>query len=183
LGFNSGCGKGCGLFKKSLWLILLTLILSLFLIPACAGKDGSIVTEKGDKVKVDYTGTLNDGTVFDSSKGRTPLEFTVGAGQMIAGFDKAVLGMQVGQTKKVTIPAAEAYGTADPEMVVSVPKSKLPSGMNPKIGDRLVMASSDGQQIPVRVVEVNANDIKVDANHELAGQDLTFEITMVAITK
>jgi peptidylprolyl isomerase len=169
-------------FKKSVWLIVLALTLSLFLIPACAGKDGSIVVEKGDKVKVDYTGTLSDGTIFDSSKGKTPLEFTVGAGQMIAGFDKAVLGMQVGQTKKVTIPAAEAYGTQDPGLIVSVPKEKLGTGLNPKVGDQLVM-SANGQQIPVRVIEVNANDIKIDANHELAGKDLTFEITMVAITK
>ena len=171
------------MLKKSNWIILLTLVLSLFLISACAGKEGSIVAQKGDKVKVDYTGTLSDGTVFDSSKGRAPLEFTVGAGQMIAGFDKAVVGMKVGETKKVTIPATEAYGPSDPDMIVSVPKSKLPAGMNPQVGDQLGMTTSDGQQIPVRVVEVNVDSIKVDANHEMAGKDLTFEITMVAITK
>lgn len=175
--------RDAGVFKNYKWILLLTLIVSLLLIPACAGKDGSIVAQNGDKVKVDYTGTLSDGTVFDSSKGRAPLEFTVGAGQMIAGFDKAVVGMKVGQTKKITIPAAEAYGPSDPDMIVSVPRSKLPAGMKPKVGDQLGMTTSGGQQIPVRVVEVSTDNIKVDANHELAGQDLTFEITMVAITK
>jgi peptidylprolyl isomerase len=141
------------------------------------------VVKSGDKVKVDYTGKLTNGDVFDSSKGREPLAFTVGAGQMIQGFDKAVLGMKVSQTKTVTIPAAEAYGPRRDEMVIKVDKSQLPAGMNPKVGDQLGMRHSNGSKMPVTVTSVTDTTMTVDANHFLAGKDLIFEITLVEIEK
>jgi FKBP-type peptidyl-prolyl cis-trans isomerase 2 len=146
-------------------------------------KEGQEVAKKGDKVAVHYTGTLSDGTQFDSSEGRAPLEFTVGAGQMIAGFDKAVDGMKVGETKTVTIPAAEAYGTVRPELVMEFPKSSLPQGMNPKVGEQLQMRNSSGGTAIVTVTRVTDSSITVDANHELAGKDLTFKIRLVEIKK
>lgn len=140
------------------------------------------MVENGDSVKVDYTGSLTDGSVFDSSIGRTPLGFTVGAGQMIAGFDKAVLGMKVGQTKKVTIPSAEAYGPKNEGMIAVFDKKELPAGMNPKVGDQLQMRSQSGN-LMVTVTAVTDTNFTVDANHELAGKDLVFEITLVELTK
>ncbi len=137
----------------------------------------------GDKVKVHYTGTLKDGTVFDSSVNRTPLAFTVGAGQMIEGFDKAVVGMKVGESKTVTIAAAQAYGERQESAVQVVLKKDLPPTLNPKVGDRLVARGSDGSAINVKVVAVTDSAVTVDANHELAGQDLIFEIKMVEITR
>ncbi|MEN7548892.1 peptidylprolyl isomerase [Rapidithrix thailandica] len=136
----------------------------------------------GDKVKVHYVGTLNDGEVFDSSVARNqPIEFTLGAGQMIKGFEKAVLGMQVSEKKTVTIPCDEAYGPSSEENVVNFPKENLPADMNPKVGDQLTMNSPEGQQIPVVVKEVTEDLIVLDANHVLAGKDLTFEIELVEI--
>jgi peptidylprolyl isomerase len=140
------------------------------------------VTQNGDTVKVDYTGTLSDGTVFDSSIGRTPLEFTVGAGQMIAGFDKAVVGMKLGETKKVTIPADEAYGQRNDKLTAVINKSELPPGLNPKVGDRLQMQTQNGP-IAVLVTAVTDTTFSIDGNHELAGKDLTFEIKVVELTK
>jgi peptidylprolyl isomerase len=137
------------------------------------------MVENGDTVKVDYTGTLADGTVFDSSIGKTPLGFTVGSGQMIAGFDKAVLGMKKGETKKVTISADEAYGQHDESLVQVVNKSQLSPGMNPKVGDQL--QSSNG--MVVTVIATTDTTITVDANPPMAGKDLTFEITLVELIK
>jgi peptidylprolyl isomerase len=138
------------------------------------------MVKNGDKVKVHYTGSLSDGTIFDSSESREPLEFTVGAGQMIKGFDSAVVGMEVGETKKVTIPADQAYGQRNENMTMVVDKAELPAGMNPKIGDKLEASSSNGSMI-VTVTEVTDTTFTVDANHELAGKDLTFEIKLVEL--
>ena len=137
--------------------------------------------KKGDKVKVHYTGKLNDGSVFDSSANREPLEFEVGAGMMIAGFDSAVSGMKVGDKKVAEIPAAEAYGEKNDEMVVSVPKAQLPPDLKPEIGQQLSMQQPNGQAIPVVVTNVEEETIEIDANHPLAGKDLIFDIELVEI--
>jgi peptidylprolyl isomerase len=135
----------------------------------------------GDTVQVHYTGKFDDGSVFDSSAGREPLEFTVGSGQVIPGFEQAVEGMAVGQTKTVTIPAAEAYGDRVAEAVLQVPREQLPPDLEPEVGQQLVMQSRDGRQIPIVVVEVTEDSITIDANHPLAGRDLTFEIELVSV--
>ncbi len=164
--------------KKLTVILLGILCLSILLITGCGG---SKVAQKGDTVKVDYTGTLGDGSVFDSSIGRTPLEFTVGAGQMIEGFDKAVVGMKVGETKKVTIPADQAYGQRNQAMTAVINKTELPPGMNPNVGDQLQMQTQNGP-IVVTVIAVTDTTFTIDGNHALAGKDLTFEIKLVELT-
>ena len=137
--------------------------------------------EKGNNVKVHYTGTLTDKTVFDSSREREPLAFTVGAGQMIAGFDAAVVGMKVGENKTVTIPANEAYGPKSEEAMIKVPKEQLPEGMAPEIGMQLEARQPDGRAQVLVVAEVLETEVVLDANHPLAGKDLIFDIEMVEI--
>lgn len=139
------------------------------------------VAKKGDKVKVHYTGKLTDGTIFDSSEGREPLEFEVGAGMMIKGFDAAVDGMDLGATVTAEIPAAEAYGEAREDMIIDVPRTNLPPDMNPEVGQQLAMSQPDGQQVPVKVKEVREDVVVIDANHDLAGKDLIFDIELVEI--
>ena len=165
--------------KIGYWLLALIIVPVLVLSAGCGGS--AVAAKKGDTVKVDYTGTLKDGTQFDSSIGREPLQFTVGAGQMIAGFDAAVVGMKVGEKKTVTIPAAQAYGERDTKLVFDVPRSQLPANINPQVGMKLQMTQNSGQVVVVTITEVNESAVKMDANHELAGKDLTFEITMVEI--
>jgi len=138
--------------------------------------------KKGDKVKVHYTGTLTDGTVFDSSLEREPIEFELGAGQMIAGFDKAVDGMSIGDKKTTEIPSAEAYGEKRDDMMVLVPNDKVPADIKPEVGMQLSMQQPDGQPLPVVIAEVNDENIVLDANHPLAGKDLNFEIELVEIS-
>ena len=138
--------------------------------------------KKGDKVKVHYTGRLKDGTVFDSSEGKTPLAIVVGAGMMIAGFDNAVNGMKVGDKVTAEIPANEAYGERKEEMLFEVPKSNLPEGMEPVEGMPLAMQQQDGTPVPVKIAEVKEDIVVIDANHELAGMDLIFDIEMVEIS-
>lgn len=135
----------------------------------------------GDSVKVHYTGKLKDGTIFDSSKGREPLAFQVGAGQMIKGFDTAVNGMEVGDSKVAEIPAAEAYGEARQDLMFDVPKSDLPADLKPEVGQQLAMTQPNGQQVPVTVAKVEEDKVVIDANHQLAGKDLIFEIELVEI--
>lgn len=135
----------------------------------------------GDSVKVHYTGKLKDGTVFDSSKDREPLAFQVGAGQMIKGFDAAVNGMEVGDTKTAEIPAAEAYGEARQDLIFDVPKSNLPEDLKPEVGQQLAMTQPNGQQVPVTVAKVEEDKVVIDANHQLAGKDLIFDIELVEI--
>jgi peptidylprolyl isomerase len=169
------------MLKKIGITIFLILISGLVLIIGCGKGETTEVVKNGDNIKVEYTGTLADGTQFDSNVGKTPLAFKVGAGQMIEGFDKAVVGMKVGETKTVTIPADEAYGPRQENMVVEVPRSQL-GGLNPKVGDGLTMTSG-GQSFPVVVIKVSDTSITVDANPELAGKDLTFKIKILEITK
>lgn len=137
--------------------------------------------KKDDQVKVHYTGTLTSGEVFDSSVEREPLAFTVGAGQMIKGFDDAVNGMEINEKKKVSIPAAEAYGERNDQLMQIVPKSDLPDDMDPQLGQTLVASGPDGQQSHVVIAEVTEETITVDANHPLAGKDLVFDIELVEI--
>lgn len=137
--------------------------------------------KSGDTVKIHYTGTLDDGTQFDSSKDREPLEFEVGSGQVIPGFDKAVEGMSVGEEKSVNIASDDAYGPHHAQMVQEVPKSALPQGLEPETGMGLQAQGQDGQPINLLVTEVNEESITVDANHPLAGKDLNFDIELVDI--
>lgn len=132
----------------------------------------------GDTVRIHYTGTLTDGTVFDSSEGRGPLEFIVGIGQVIPGFDRAVEGMTTGETQTVEIPAEEAYGPLREEMMLSVSPDQFPEGMEPEIGQQLQLSQPDGETVVVRVADIADDAVLLDANHELAGKDLTFEITL-----
>lgn len=134
-----------------------------------------------DTVRVHYTGKLADGEIFDDSRGREPIEFTLGAGQVIPGFEKAVLDMAVSDTKTVNIPSADAYGDYRPELIQAVPLSELPEEIKPEVGMQLVSQAPDGQQIPLVVTEVNADTIKVDANSPLAGKDLVFDLELVEI--
>ena len=137
--------------------------------------------KSGDTVKIHYTGTLDDGTEFDSSAGREPLEFALGGGQVIPGFDSAVDGMSIGDSKTVTIAPGEAYGERHDQLVQEVPKSALPEDMKPEIGMQLQSQSPDGQIMNLVVAEVAEESITVDGNHPLAGQALTFAIELVEI--
>lgn len=140
-----------------------------------------MTAKKGDTVMVHYTGTLLDGTVFDSSKGRSPLGFKVGAGQMIPGFDKAVEGMAVGETKTATLAPAEAYGESDPDYMITVPLTEVPEDITPELGMQLQLTDETGRPTNVVITEITDQHIVLDANHDLAGKTLVFEITLVSI--
>lgn len=176
--------------------ILVVAIALAVVASGCTGADSMATVKKGDTVAVNYVGTLEDGTMFDTSlaeqakkgnvyneqRGYEPLEFSVGAGQMIKGFDTGVVGMTIGETKKVTIPAAEAYGEFRTELVREVQTNLITGNTNTtlKAGDKLYVQSPQGVQ-EVKVVSSNANVTRVDFNHPLAGKTLIFEITVVAI--
>lgn len=135
----------------------------------------------GDTVKVHYTGMLEDGTVFDSSREREPLEFTLDEGQLIPGFEEAVKGMAPGEIKTVEIPPEKAYGPHHEDAVLHVPRDRMPEGLDPQVGDQLQVQSTSGQTFPALVTEVTDEEVTLDANHPLAGKTLTFEIELVAI--
>ena len=137
--------------------------------------------KKNDKVKVHYTGTLADGTVFDSSREAEPLEFTIGGGDLIKGFDEAIPGMAIGDIKTVNIPADEAYGTANEEMVFQVERAQFAEDMTPEVGQQFQIDTPDGQQMVVAITAIEGDQITLDANHPLAGQDLTFELELMEI--
>ncbi len=144
---------------------------------------------EGDRVKVHYTGRLEGGEVFDSSLcldegcgcDTAPLEFTVGAGEVIPGFEKAVIGMSEGDKKTFTIAVDEAYGKRNEELVVAVERGNIPEDINPEVGMRIEVTQEDGQEFPVIVTAVNDTHVTLDANHPLAGRDLTFDIELVEI--
>lgn len=141
-----------------------------------------MTVKKGDKIKVDYTGTLEDGSVFDSSKNHgQPLEFEVGSGQLIKGFDEGVVGMEVGAEKEIKLAPAEAYGEPREELKKKVPKEQLPPGQEPKVGMAMGVGLPNGQQVPAKIVEVTDKDVTIDLNHPLAGKTLTFKIKVVEI--
>jgi len=135
----------------------------------------------GDIVRIHYTGTLADGETFDSSRNRDPLEFTLGSGQVIAGFDAAVTGMAMGAAKTVEIPAAQAYGPRNPDGRQTFPRDRMPPDISLDIGTRLQLQSSGDEPLMVTVAEVTDKNVILDANHPLAGKDLTFEIELVEI--
>ena len=139
------------------------------------------IAKSGDKVKVHYHGRLEDGTTFDSSEGREPLEFEVGSGMVIKGFDDGVMGMNVGDKKTINIPVDEAYGPRDPERIVEFPKANFPPDMKPETGMRLNMTGGQGEVIPVVIAEVGDEVVILDANHPLAGEPLIFDIELVEI--
>jgi FKBP-type peptidyl-prolyl cis-trans isomerase 2 len=137
--------------------------------------------QNGDKVRVHYHGKLRSGETFDSSEGREPLEFTIGSGQVIKGFDDGVTGMDVGEKKTVEIPVGDAYGEKNDEMIIEFPKSQFPPDMNPEVGMQLMMNNGQGQSFPVNIVDVKEDSVLLDANHPLAGQDLIFDLELVEI--
>lgn len=135
----------------------------------------------GDKVKVHYHGRLTNGETFDSSEGRAPLEFEVGGGMVIKGFDDGVTGMNVGEKKTINIPFDEAYGARNPEMLIEMPKERFPADMELEVGMPLGMSDQHGQQFQVTITEIKDDVVMLDANHPLAGQDLVFDIELVEI--
>jgi FKBP-type peptidyl-prolyl cis-trans isomerase 2 len=137
--------------------------------------------KSGDTVKVHYHGKLTDGTTFDSSEGREPLEFEVGSGMVIKGFDDGVTGMKVGDKKTVNIPVDEAYGPKQSEMMVEFPINQFPPDLKPEVGMPLTMTTSQGHPVQVVITEVKAETVILDANHPLAGQDLVFDLELVEI--
>ena len=137
--------------------------------------------KQGDTVQVNYTGKLQDGTIFDTSYDRHPVQFTLGNGKLIAGFEKAVIGMNVGEKKIVIIPPGDAYGQRHSSAVVELERKNLPGGFEPRVGQRLELTQENDSTVLVTVVATSENKVTVDANHPLAGKDLTFEIELVSI--
>ena len=137
--------------------------------------------ENGKFISVHYTGTLDSGEVFDSSQGRQPLEFQMGAGQLIKGFEDAVMDMSLNEKKTFTLAPEEAYGNRDENQIHDFPKDQIPPGMDPKIGDTVAFSTPEGQQIPARLIEKDDEKLTFDLNHPLAGQTLTFNIEIVGI--
>jgi len=135
----------------------------------------------GDTVKVHYTGKLEDGTIFDSSADREPLQFTIGEELLIPGFEEAIIGMSPGETKTAVVSADQAYGPYREEMVLEVDRTQLPPELEPEIGQQLQMQQPDGQVVLIKIVDVSDSVVKLDANHPLAGKDLTFDIQLLEI--
>jgi len=137
----------------------------------------------GDTVQVHYTGTLDNGEVFDSSRDRDPLEFKVGGGMVIPGFDKAVLGLKAGESTTAKLPPEEAYGEIRKELIMPMQKSQIPEDITPEVGMQVMLQAQEGQQIPATITEVNENTIILDANAPLAGKTLNFDIEVVKIVQ
>ncbi|GHA21184.1 peptidyl-prolyl cis-trans isomerase [Devosia pacifica] len=137
--------------------------------------------KSGDTVRINYTGRLTDGTEFDSSAGREPLEFTLGAGQVIPGLEKHIDGMEVGAKDTVTIPSDAAYGPHRPEAIQTVERASVPENVPLDIGAQLQARTPDGQTVPLTVVGVDESSVQLDANHPLAGKDLVFDVELVEI--
>lgn len=135
----------------------------------------------GDTVKIHYTGKLEDGTVFDTSADGEPLEFTLGEGRVIPGFEEGVEGMEVGETRTISFPPDKGYGDHSSDLVFEVDRSNLPPDMDPEVGDQLALQSADGEKVAVTVSETSESSVTLDANHPLAGQELTFEVELVDI--
>lgn len=137
--------------------------------------------KQGDTVHVHYTGRLEDGTVFDSSKGKSPIEFVLGTGHVIPGFEKAVEGLSEGEQISATIPSEDAYGLRSEELVMNVPVENFPGESTPEVGQRFEMRTPDGQKVPVTVTETNDETVEIDANHPLAGKKLEFDLELVKV--
>ena len=139
--------------------------------------------KNGDTVRINYSGRLTDGTEFDTSAGREPLEFTLGEGQVIRGLEEHVQGMEPGTKDTVTIPSDAAYGPHRPEAVQTVDRAAVPDGIDLRVGTRLQARSADGGVLPITVIGVDESTVKVDANHPLAGKDLVFDVELLEIVK
>ena len=137
--------------------------------------------KSGDTIKVHYHGKLTNGTTFDSSEGREPLEFEVGSGMVIQGFDVGVTGMAIGEKKTINIPAEEAYGQKEEDRIMEFPMDRFPEDMKPEVGMQLNMSNGQGQNIPVVIAEVKEEAVILDANHPLAGEELVFDLELVEI--
>ena len=137
--------------------------------------------KKGDKVKIHYHGKLIDGNTFDSSAGREPLEFEIGSGQVIAGFDDGVTGMTIGEKKTINIPAERAYGEKQEQMIMEFPITQFPEDMVPEVGMQIEMNNGAGQNFPVVIVEIKDEIVVLDANHPLAGKELIFDLELIEI--
>ncbi len=137
--------------------------------------------KNGDTVNVHYTGKLKDGKVFDSSVEREPLQFAIGQGKIIPGFEQGVIGMKPGESKTVNIPAEKAYGPYRKELVLVVDKSKIPAHLKPEVGQKLTLNQPDGRAVPVRITDISESSVTLDANHPLAGKNLIFDIELVEI--
>lgn len=153
------------------------LLLGIMLATGC----GMAKAENGDTVKVHYTGTLEDGTVFDTSTGREPLEFTLGQGRLIPGFEQAVIGMKIGDLKTINIPADQAYGPYRDDLIIVTERGQLPEGIDLEVGQQLQMTQDSGEVVNVIISAISETTITIDANHPLAGKDLTFEIELIEI--
>ncbi len=165
--------------KRQFLAILGAVLAGTTLIGGCSPQ----YAEEGDAVSVHYTGTLEDGSQFDSSEGGDPLRFTIGASQMIRGFEDAVYGMKVGETKTVTIPSAQAYGAASDEMIYVMERDQFPAGTDLEVGRQITLTAGDGSRFPATVTELTDTTVTLDANHRLAGKDLIFEIKLVEVRK
>lgn len=137
--------------------------------------------KSGDTVKVHYTGKLDDGTVFDTSTNSAPLEFTIGSGSIIPGFEKAVIGMAPGESKTEQIPSENAYGPYLEDMVLTVDRQQIPAEIQPEVGQQLQLQHPSGNIIPVVITDIASETVTLDANHPLAGENLTFDIQLVEI--
>jgi FKBP-type peptidyl-prolyl cis-trans isomerase 2 len=151
--------------------------------PGDSPKNGGPMAQakSGDKIKVHYTGKFKDGKVFDSSRERDPLEFTIGAGQLIKGFDQGVRGMEVGESKTLEIPCDEAYGKKSKDLITVVKKTEFPENITPKVGQQLQTQDQSGRPINLRVTQIEGDDVTLDANHPLAGRTLIFDVELVEI--
>ena len=138
--------------------------------------------ELGDKVKVHYVGKLSNGEVFDQSNQEEPVSFEIGKGELIQGFEQAIIGMEAGETKTEQVPYDFAYGERRDDLVLELEKSKIPEHLNPQVGDQLEIKQDEGNNIPVVVKEITEESLTIDANHPLAGKDLTFELELVEIS-
>ena len=167
--------------KKNHVIMAISLLVITLMIQGCIPADEAGRAKTGDTVQVNYTGKLADGTVFDSSIGRQPLEVILGKGQVIPGFEKAILGMHVGENKTVTISASDAYGPSRKELIFEVPKENLPAGATPQVGQQLRGSKADGSTMMATITKISDKTVTLDANVPLAGKDLTFEIGLVKI--
>ena len=175
---KSGPGKQVkSLCCKPVVAVVLVIIVLGFLI---IGGSGNMI-EKGSKIKLHYKGTLEDGTVFDSSEGKDPLEFEVGAGAVIAGFDEGVIGMKKGEKKTINIPADKAYGQYDEKKMGEYPKANVPKEMELKVGAKMFLQSPEGGVALATIKEIKDDVVILDLNHPLAGKDLTFEVEIVEV--
>jgi FKBP-type peptidyl-prolyl cis-trans isomerase 2 len=167
--------------KNNHIMVPIILLAAALLIPGCSAADDAERAKDGNTVQVNYTGKLADGTVFDSSIGKQPLEVILGKGQVIPGFEKAILGMKVGENKTVTLSVNDAYGPPRSDLIFEVPRENLPAGVTPQVGQQLRGSQPDGSTMAATITKVSDNTVTLDANIPLAGKELTFEIGLVKI--